>query len=169
MKFFRAILFLIFITGLGLVFYRVRHAQVKEDPAFATVTGWAQNCFQAYQEFDAALAPEEPYPATILPWQLLRHTVDSYIETYAKSDFYKEACWIDGKIPPQDFLELIPDNKIFDMLATFFANKKKEAAEMEAELSAIDFKHPFVQVLRLDHPCKICFIGDIHSLNLNLI
>jgi len=170
-QFKKTLLLVLTICSLGILFYYVQQRNVQQknltDPAFNTVIGWAQACFNAYPEYDTAIEPDkEPYPQTILPWDLLIGSIDQCITKFIDAGYYQKEKWIDAQIPPQDFLQIISNNTMFRYIEIFLANKPDEAAEMkkiEHEMRMVDTKHPFAQKLHLEPGSKICFFGDIHS------
>lgn len=156
------------VCCLGGLFFYVKRPAVNQktlsDPAFTTVRGWAQTCFKSYKEFDTPIDPaKETYPPTILPWALLKGSIDTCIKKFIDAGFYQEGRWINGQIPPHGFLTLIPNNTMLRYVQLFLSHKLDEAAEIEKEMRIIDTKHPFIQKLVLEPGSKICFFGDIHS------
>lgn len=148
---------------IGIFFYYTQSYQTQEqaqrNPAFATVSGWAQTCFKSYPEYASPIsADEEGYPKTILPWSLLKNSISACIKKLSDSGFYEKDRWIDGKIPPQDLLQLLPDDEMLRYIELSLAHKREEAAEIEHEMRLIDVKHPFIQKLTLAPGSKICFL-----------
>lgn len=164
----KSLLLFIALCCVMIFFYYIQshrtQQQAEFDPAFATISGWAQTCFKAYPEYATPIsADKEDYPKTVLPWGLLKSSINRCIDTFSNSAFYEKDRWIGGTIPPKDLLQLLPDNEMLRYIELSLADKHDEAAEIEREMRLIDVMHPFIQKLTLEPESKICFFGDIHS------